>query len=93
MHHHSVISRSGGCPRLRVSSGDVLRDGDSGGEPGTRGGCRLVGGIGLATSLRQGSQARAPRSVRPKKEGPEPGTADQGPDGARQTGAWPVTAP
>ena len=59
-HHHSVISRLGGCPRLRASSGDVLRDGDPGGESGTRGGCRLVGGI-------QGSRVLAPRSVRSKK--------------------------
>ena len=44
-HHHSVISCLGGCPRLRASSGDVLRDGDSGGESGAWGGCRLVGGI------------------------------------------------
>ena len=45
MHHHSVISRPGHRSRHRESNGDVLRGGDSGDEPGARGGCRLVGGI------------------------------------------------
>ena len=45
MHHHSVISRPGHRSRRRESSSDVLRGGDSGDEPGARGGCRLVGGI------------------------------------------------
>jgi hypothetical protein len=62
------------------NSGDVLRDGDSGGEPGTRGGCGLAGGPGHESASGEPGAGTTLRSA--KKEAPEPDQDQQ-----------PVTAP